>query len=123
MTKPTIEQLKLQCAKLGIPEIEAEKFLNYYESNGWKVGRNAMKSWVHALNNWRLNYESRYRQLGKPNHQRIKDQPIGGRATAILAARKKVQDGAGNRMATKMDQHVSAPPFHSGNGHQGRMVL
>lgn len=33
-------------------KIEAEKFFNYYESNGWKVGKNPMKSWTHAANNW-----------------------------------------------------------------------
>ena len=32
--------------------IDAEHFLNYYEANGWKVGRNAMKSWKAALANW-----------------------------------------------------------------------
>lgn len=31
---------------------EAEKFFNYYESNGWMVGKNKMKSWKHAANNW-----------------------------------------------------------------------
>jgi len=31
---------------------ESEKFLNYYESNGWKVGRNKMKSWPHAVGGW-----------------------------------------------------------------------
>ena len=24
---------------------EAEKFFNYYESNGWRVGKNPMKNW------------------------------------------------------------------------------
>jgi uncharacterized protein YdaU (DUF1376 family) len=36
-------------------KIEAEKFVNYYESNGWKVGKNTMKSWTHAANNWITN--------------------------------------------------------------------
>lgn len=54
--KPTIEQLKLQCAKIGLPESESDRFLNYYESNGWRVGRAPMKSWIHALNTWKANY-------------------------------------------------------------------
>ncbi|MDE2103532.1 MAG: hypothetical protein KGL39_40200 [Patescibacteria group bacterium] len=53
--KPSLDQVKLQCAKMGLSEIEAEKFFNYYESNGWRVGRNPMKSWVHALTNWKNN--------------------------------------------------------------------
>lgn len=40
---------------LDIAKIEAEKFVNYYESNGWKVGKNQMKSWTAAANNWITN--------------------------------------------------------------------
>jgi hypothetical protein len=36
-------------------KIEAEKFVNYYTSNGWKVGKNSMKSWGAAANNWITN--------------------------------------------------------------------
>ena len=32
--------------------IDAEKFCDYYESNGWKVGRNPMKDWRAAVRNW-----------------------------------------------------------------------
>ncbi len=55
--KPTIEVIKLQCAKIGLPESEAQHFWNHYEANGWKVGRNPMKSWTAALSNWKLNFE------------------------------------------------------------------
>jgi hypothetical protein len=30
----------------------AEKFWNFYESNGWKVGKNPMKSWQSAIKTW-----------------------------------------------------------------------
>jgi len=53
--RPTIEQVKLQAAKIGLSDSEAEKFFNYYESNGWRVGRNPMKSLPHAMANWRKN--------------------------------------------------------------------
>jgi hypothetical protein len=36
-------------------KLEAEKFVNYYTSNGWKVGKNPMRSWTHAVNNWITN--------------------------------------------------------------------
>lgn len=57
--KPDSESLKLQCAKIGLPESEAERFLAYYESNGWRVGKNPMRSWPHALQNWKMNYDQR----------------------------------------------------------------
>ena len=31
---------------------EAEGFFNYYESNGWRVGKNPMKDWKAASRNW-----------------------------------------------------------------------
>lgn len=67
-TKPTIEELTLHAAKIGLPESEVKRFLNYYESNGWRVGKNPMKSWPHAMQTWKLNYESgRYQSSLGPN--------------------------------------------------------
>jgi hypothetical protein len=31
---------------------EANKFCDFYESNGWKVGKNKMKCWKAAARNW-----------------------------------------------------------------------
>lgn len=45
--KPTVEEIKNQ-----YPELDALRFYNYYESNGWKVGRNPMKDWKAAARNW-----------------------------------------------------------------------
>jgi DNA-binding Lrp family transcriptional regulator len=42
---------------------EANKFFNYYESNGWKVGKNPMKNWKAAANNW-INNSSKYNKNG-----------------------------------------------------------
>ena len=49
-------------------KIEAEKFVNYYESNGWKVGKNPMKNWKAAANNWITN--SNTYAKGTTNNQR-----------------------------------------------------
>lgn len=32
--------------------IEAEKFLDFYESKGWMIGKNKMKDWNAAVRNW-----------------------------------------------------------------------
>lgn len=65
-TPPTLEMIKLQCVKIGLPEIEGEKFYSYYESNGWKVGKNKMVSWTNALNHWRLVWLDRQPSPNKP---------------------------------------------------------
>lgn len=33
-------------------QVDAESFINFYESNGWKVGKNPMKNWKAALTTW-----------------------------------------------------------------------
>ena len=54
-TKPTIQDIKLYCEERG-NKIDAEYFFDYYESKGWKVGRNApMKDWKAAIRLWEKN--------------------------------------------------------------------
>lgn len=64
-TRPTPEEVGLQCAKIGLPDAEGAKFLSYYESNGWRVGRNPMRSWPHALQNWKINHDSNHARNGR----------------------------------------------------------
>lgn len=49
--KPTLEELKAYIAENGYT-FSAEAFMDYYESNGWKVGRNPMKSWQATCRTW-----------------------------------------------------------------------
>ena len=57
---PTLEEVKSYILEKGI-EIDAERFVAYYESNGWMVGRNKMKNWKSAIVTWHKN-EGRYGQ-------------------------------------------------------------
>lgn len=64
-SKPTLEMVKLHAVKIGLPDDEALKFFHFYESNGWKVGKNPMKSWQSAMINWRTNWQTGvYRNKG-----------------------------------------------------------
>lgn len=49
--KPTIDEIKSYMELKNIPNavIESNNFYNFYESKGWKVGKNAMKSWKSAI--------------------------------------------------------------------------
>ena len=49
--KPTVEEIAAYCKEKNY-SVNAQQFFNYYESNGWKIGRNAMKSWQAAVQNW-----------------------------------------------------------------------
>lgn len=61
---PSLEEVKLVAAKTGLPESEAEKFFHYYESNGWRVGKQKMKLWSSALAGWKIRSQSQSRPSG-----------------------------------------------------------
>lgn len=49
--RPTLEEIKAYCIERN-NTVDPEKFFNYYQSNGWKVGRNAMKDWMACVRTW-----------------------------------------------------------------------
>lgn len=49
---PDVETVKSYFAEKGGTEAQAIRFHAYYESNGWKVGRNPMKNWKAAVTGW-----------------------------------------------------------------------
>jgi hypothetical protein len=44
-------------------KMESIKFVNFFESKGWKVGKNPMISWKSAVSNWIINYYDRNKIL------------------------------------------------------------
>ena len=49
--KPSLEEVKKYCLERN-NSIDAENFIDYYNSNGWKVGKNPMKDWKAAIRTW-----------------------------------------------------------------------
>jgi hypothetical protein len=62
MTRPTIEEVQAYITEKGY-HVDAQRFIDYYESNGWKVGRNPMKDWKATVRTW----ENRDKQDKKNN--------------------------------------------------------
>jgi hypothetical protein len=60
-TKPTNEEVfeYMVEKEFEFAKIESERFINFFESNGWKVGKNPMKSWKGAVANWIINFYDR----------------------------------------------------------------
>ena len=48
---PTEDEVALYCNERR-NHVNAQKFVDYYSSNGWKVGRNPMKDWKAAVRTW-----------------------------------------------------------------------
>lgn len=48
---PTISDIVAYAHEAGL-RVDADRFWNYYQSNGWMVGRNKMKDWKATVRNW-----------------------------------------------------------------------
>lgn len=46
--------------------VDPEEFYNYYQSNGWKVGRNPMKDWRAAVKQWSAKRKKEQSATSKP---------------------------------------------------------
>ena len=53
---PNISEVEIYFLERDSTKLEAERFFNHYESNGWLVGgKSKMKNWEAAARNWLLN--------------------------------------------------------------------
>ena len=50
-TKPTLAEIQAYCIERN-NNVDAEHFYDYYEANGWKVGKNSMKDWKASVRTW-----------------------------------------------------------------------
>lgn len=51
---PTLDEVKAYCVERK-NNVDPQHFIDYYESNGWKVGKNPMKDWKAAVRTWEKN--------------------------------------------------------------------
>lgn len=50
-TPPTVDEVRVYCAEKGY-SVDPERFVDFYTSNGWRVGRNPMKDWKASVRTW-----------------------------------------------------------------------
>ena len=66
--KPTANDVREYMAELKMDDM-SQRFVDYYKSNGWRVGKNPMKDWKAAVRTWnkqnkpKQQTESPYKQL------------------------------------------------------------
>ena len=60
--KPTIDEIVAYCSEKDF-KLDAHRFYDYYESNGWRVGKTPMKDWRAAIRNWVRNEQNKYSLL------------------------------------------------------------
>ena len=52
--KPTLDEVEEYCKERN-NNINAQKFIDFYESKGWKVGKTPMKDWKACIRTWEGN--------------------------------------------------------------------
>lgn len=60
---PTIDEVRAFIQQNGF-DIDAENFIDYYTSNGWRVGKNPMKDWQATIRTWARRDRSSQPQQG-----------------------------------------------------------
>ena len=79
-TPPTLEEVTAYCQERH-NNIDPQTFIDYYESNGWMVGKNRMKDYKATIRRWEQNAKNGYkggyykRQNYGPNGVKLSDEP------------------------------------------------
>ena len=67
---PTIDEVKIYCLNRK-NSVDAIKFINHYQSNGWMVGKNKMKDWKAAVRTWEGNDYSKSQTTSNPTYEKL----------------------------------------------------
>lgn len=51
--KPTAEEVSLYAKSIDFPLLDAQKFVDFYESKGWVIGKSPMRDWKATVRTWR----------------------------------------------------------------------
>ena len=63
---PTQNDVETFIREYNYTYVDAEEFMNFYESNGWKVGKNKMKDWQAAVRSWNARKKKELGEEPKP---------------------------------------------------------
>lgn len=66
--KPSLDEVKSYCRERG-NSVNAERFFDFYESNGWMVGKNRMKDWKAAVRTWEGRPDIAPKASSQPQHK------------------------------------------------------
>ena len=67
-TIPTISEVEVYCLERK-NNIEAESFINFYDSKGWMVGKNKMKDWRACIRTWEMREKKKPMKTSKIDSQ------------------------------------------------------
>tara|TARA_R110002020_G_scaffold16986_3_gene60177 strand:- start:399 stop:1031 length:633 start_codon:yes stop_codon:yes gene_type:complete len=73
--KPDIEEIKVYCSERS-NNVDPERFFNYYESKGWKVGKSPMKNWKACIRTWESRNSKGMSKIHKHLSSHVKAQEL-----------------------------------------------
>jgi len=94
-TSPSILEIQNYISEKNY-QVDAERFLNHYESNGWMVGKTKMKDWKAAIRNW---------------HSRNKDKQDGNEKNRKLSAAERA-----SQQVRDFDDHLRQKQTNNSEG-------
>lgn len=65
-SRPSVDEVRAYCSERG-NAVNAESFVDFYESKGWKVGNSPMKDWRAAVRTWEKRDGRGARRTASPN--------------------------------------------------------
>ena len=110
MQRPTVWEVENFCRTQGLQLVDAQRFVDYYEANGWKVGRNPMRSWQAAARNWQRR-ELQYQQpaaMAAINQTNLFTEPNCANNHEHSYAVQPAHDGA-NLQQQQLQQQLQQP--------------
>ena len=69
-SKPTVEEIHEYCFERN-NGIDAQRFFDHYESNGWMVGKTKMKDWKAAVRTWERNNNNKNQNQNGQQQERF----------------------------------------------------
>ncbi len=87
--KPSLEDVSSYCSDRA-NSVDPQRFIDYYESNGWKVGRNPMKCWKAAVRTWERSTTEESKNETHKNDSRSRAKKFADKLDEI--ARKDIED-------------------------------
>ena len=66
-TPPSIEEVAAYCQERG-NGVDASRFVDFYSSKGWMVGKTKMKDWQAAVRNWERSSDAKATPAKKPGY-------------------------------------------------------
>ena len=73
--KPTVEEVEVYCRDRR-NNVDWDKFVNYYDSKGWVVGKSPMKDWKASVRTWESNKNNKTQQR-KPSTTNYREKHYG----------------------------------------------